>query len=243
MKAIIDPKSSREYWEKNTWFPPEYENNNFEVGRLSALIISYLNMKNIENPSIIEFCTGKGDFTSKFLSLYKGQASSYYCVDLNRHSLDLLISNPRIRMKDKLKIIHGYIGDDDLISKLPNEADVIICSRAIMHLPDLNTFFLMIKHLVSKRGFFVADIVPRETRMDLLKEKYGTKAYWFNLKYKFGTTLARFNLGKVYLTKKRVLMTVDYSINELREILKNSKMEIFYEISDKNNHFYRFLAK
>src|SRR3989344_1550825 len=128
MKTIADPEILLEYWKNNTWFPPEYEENNFEIDRLSKMIIFFLNSQNIKNPKIIEFCCGKGDFTLKFLSNYKKDIKSYHCIDINRNSLDLLVSNLKCYTKVRVETIHDHVGGDDLIFKLPNDADVIICS-------------------------------------------------------------------------------------------------------------------
>lgn len=230
----IHPTAAREYWKNRVWYPSEYENKSCEIEKLVNLAHNNLN----GNSTIVELGCGIGDFTKRFLKSSDNNLS-YYCVDVNKESLDLLVQN----VKYDINTICGYFGEDDISEQLPKEADAVLCSRALMHFPDTDNFMSKVSRLLKKGGLLIADTLPKSSRMTFLKEKYGNKAYGIELAYILGNCLAGIKIGSGFLTRSGLLRTINPNINELKESIRNNNMGFVYGELDPHNHYYRFISK
>jgi|TARA_B100001971_G_C18219472_1_gene556123 phospholipid N-methyltransferase len=243
---IINAKGARAYWESNVWDVSQFKPNNGGIDKLSHLVLKHLKEERISNPQIIELCSGTGSLTMQILANLESLAS-YHCVDVNQESLSILtdsINEHDLRSGDKVVTHCGYFGEDGYtFDSLPDEADVIICCRALHHIPNMVKFIAEASSRLRVGGAFIADIIPKSERFPSLKDNYSWKAYPIETAYLLAAGFASLGVGSEFFTRIGLLRTNNPRSSEVNDSLHQCNLTLGYSELDRQNHYYRFIAK
>ncbi len=132
-----------------------YSKNKLQSGKIQDLEdesffrLAHLKFKNligkVKNKKILDVGCGKGD-----LSLYLAQKGAIVTgIDLSKNYIDLCnIRSKENHLKIDFIVMNAQVPDFE-----DNAFDIIVGSRIIHHLPDINLFYRECKRLLKKKGF------------------------------------------------------------------------------------------